>query len=381
MTGHIYIYGEVGKQVTLESVLKSIKPSNEDYVVHIHSPGGDVFEGFAIYNALKNTGKEIEVWVEGQCASIAMSIASAASPGKLFSNERGSLMIHNPSFQNISGQSKDLRNAADLLDQIKSQFLREWQSRTGLKPEQLSEMYNTETWMTPEQAKDLGFVDDVKPMLKAVACADIKRYHDMKQSQDKSKILAMIEGLGKAITSAFSSPKALTNTLADGTTQVEIAVEEGEDWVGKSITYADGTPLPPGEYTLASGETVTVGENSTIAQKTTPESEDMKTKEELAAKQQELDAAKAKIAELESALTSRNDAAAKAEAKIVAMSKETDEKLKKLSAELEAIKTQAMGDQTPPQMPTKPISKDGMPEPNDPIRLKFREIINKRNTD
>jgi len=177
VTQEIFIYGEVGKQVTLDTVLAKITPKATEYIVYIHSPGGDVFEGFAIYNALKNTGKEIEVRIVGQCASIATSIASAASPGRLFMNEKGSFMIHNPSFMQISGESKDLRNAAELLDQIKSQFLKEWSSRTGLSSEQLSKMYDAETFLTPMQAKEMGFVDEVKEELKAVAKADFKKYH------------------------------------------------------------------------------------------------------------------------------------------------------------------------------------------------------------
>lgn len=212
MTGHIYIYGEVGEQVTLESVLKKITPSADDYVVHIHSRGGDVFEGFAIFNALKNTGKEIEVRIEGVCASIAASIASVASPGKLFMNSKSSFMIHNPRFDKISGQSKDLRNAADLLDQIRSLFLKEWTGRTGLNPQQLAELYDNETWLGPDEAKQMGFVDEVEEVLKAVAKADYKKYKNMK---DKSTILAFAEDFMNKVKSLWN-PTAVTLTLSDG---------------------------------------------------------------------------------------------------------------------------------------------------------------------
>jgi ATP-dependent protease ClpP protease subunit len=255
---HVYIYGEVGDQVTLDTVLKKITPAADSYIVHIHSRGGDVFEGFAIFNALKNTGKEIEVRIEGVCASIAASIASVASPGKLLMNSKGSFMIHNPRFDKISGQSKDLRNAADLLDQIRSLFLKEWTSRTGLSPDQLAELYDNETWLGPDEAKSMGFVDEVEEALKAVAKADFKKYQRMK---DKNTILAFATDFMTKVQGLFS-PKAITDTLADGT--VVIVDAEDGDWTGKSITYEDGSPVPPGTYELNGGRVLTVGENSMV---------------------------------------------------------------------------------------------------------------------
>lgn len=368
MESHINIYGEVGKDVTLQSVLSKITPKATSYVVHIHSPGGDVFEGYAIYNALKNTGKEIEVRIEGVCASIATTIASAASPGKLFMNSKAQFMIHNPKFQNISGEAQDLRTAAGLLEQIKSQFLKEWSTRTGLSSEKLSQMYDNETWLSPEQAKEMGFVDDIQEVLKAVAYADIKKYNQM---QDKKEIKGMIEKLSDAINKFLSpraeAPKAKTETLKDGTV---IVVPDDEDWVGKSVTTEDGAPLPPGVHELASGFTVTVDENGNVTEKTKVEvePEDMETKKQL-------EEAQAKIKELESALEARNNAATTAEAKVVSLQAKLTTDVKKLADELEKIKTTAIGDQTPPDKGVKiqPVN-NGKPVV-DPMQEFFRKTI------
>lgn len=356
--------------MTLQNVLSKITPKAESYVVHIHSPGGDVFEGFAIYNALKNTGKEIEMRIEGVCASIAMTILSAASPGKIFSNSKGQLMVHNPKFQNVSGEEKDLRNAADLLKQIKSQFIKEWTGRTGLEADVLSQMYDTETWLTPEQAKEMGFIDEIQDSLRAVAYGDYKKFTHMK---DKNKIMAMVDNLGKALTK-FLSPKAMTYTLSDGQ-QIEVDSEDGE-WVGKSITYADGTPVPPGEYTLENQDVILVGEGSTITEVRTPETEakteepeDMKKLEEAQAKITELEA---KNKELESALEARNTAATKAEAKVVALQSQINTEVKKLADELEKIKTTTVGDDTPPALATKQPQANGAV---DPMKQLFGQLI------
>lgn len=376
--GHIYIYGEVGAEVTLESVLKKITPSAESYVVHIHSRGGDVFEGFAIFNALKNTGKEIEVRIEGVCASIAASIASVASPGKLFMNSKGSFMIHNPKFDKISGQSKDLRNAADLLDQIKGLFLKEWTARTGLGQEQLAAMYDKETWLGPDEAKQMGFVDEVEEVLKAVAKADYQKYKHMK---DKNTIIAFAKDFMNKVNALFS-PKAITDTLADGT--VVIVQSEDGDWTGKQITYEDGSPVPPGTYELNGGRTLTVGENSTVETVTEveaiaePEPEnDMKLKEE----NQQL---KARITELESALQARNDAAAKLETdkvKLEAKAKGLEDalnvKVKALETELNKFKTETVGDTTAPAKAMKaPIANQALEM--DPMQKFFQQVTENR---
>jgi ATP-dependent Clp endopeptidase proteolytic subunit ClpP len=374
VTQEIFIYGEVGKQVTLDTVLAKITPKATEYIVYIHSPGGDVFEGFAIYNALKNTGKEIEVRIVGQCASIATSIASAASPGRLFMNEKGSFMIHNPSFMSISGESKDLRNAAELLDQIKSQFLKEWSSRTGLSSEQLSKMYDAETFLTPTQAKEMGFVDEVKEELKAVAKADFKKYQYMK---DKNKIVAWANDfLAKVMgLSSEDLPKAeVTETLADGTV-IKVQTEDG-DWTGKQVTLEDGSPVPPGTYELSGGATFTVDESGLVTEKKDAEAEqkeeespenDMKLKEEN-------EALKAKIVELESALEARTTTEAKLQAKASELENKLNVQVKALSDELKKFKETTVGDQTPPAKAVNaPLA--NQPVTNDPLQKLFGQYI------
>lgn len=377
MVGHIYIYGEVGQEVTLDTVLKKITPSADNYVVHIHSRGGDVFEGFAIFNALKNTGKEIEVRIEGVCASIAASIASVASPGKLFMNSKGSFMIHNPRFDKISGQSKDLRNAADLLDQIRSLFLKEWTVRTGLNPVQLAELYDSETWLGPEQAKEMGFVDEVEEVLKAVAKADYQKYKNMK---DKSTILAFAEDFMNKVKGLWS-PRSVTDTLEDGT---KINVPDEGDWIGKSVTLEDGTPLPAGPHTLQSGKVIVVGDDGNIVEVTEPEpgaDADKKEPDNDIKMKEENEQLKARVAELESALQARNDASAKLEndkVKLEAKAKGLEDaltvKVKALTDELRLFKETTVGDTT---LPAKAINQPPVNTPVavDPMKKLFGQII------
>lgn len=373
MIGQIFIYGEVGKQVTLDSVLKEITPKATSYVLHIHSNGGDVFEGYAIYNALRNTGKEITTHIEGVCASIATLIASAGQ--KIIMNTKSQFMIHNPTVSNTSGDSKDLRNVAGQLDRIKSQLIDSWVGRTKLSKQQLSEMYDNETWLTPEQAKELGFVDEVQEVLKAVASADIKKFKSM---EDKKTLIGRIEKL----INNFFTPKNAAETLADGTV---VLVPDDDDWVGKNITLEDGTPLPPGEYPLSSGFIVVVGEGGAIAEKREPmedkkpdEAEPKENEEDMKFKE-ENEALKAKIVELESALAARNEAAEKAEAKAKTFENKLNVDMKQVMDELAKFKNTTAGDTTPPDKGAKmPFQKDAPVV--DPMQNFFKQhVIDRRN--
>lgn len=372
MTGHIYIYGEVGKQVTLDTVLKNITPKTSDYIVHIHSPGGDVFEGYAIYNAIKNTGKNITVHIEGVCASIATLIAATGS--KIIMNNKSQFMIHNPRITSMGGEAKDLRNVAGQLDKIKSQLIQSWVGRTSLSMDELSTMYDNETWLNPEQAVELGFADEIREVLKAAAFADIKKYNRM---EDKKNFLAKI---GRMIDNLLS-PKNMTETLEDGRV---VVVPDGDDWTGQPITLEDGSALEDGTYTLAGGKTITVA-GGTVTQVSEPEAitenqpeatetpEDMELKEKLAA-------AEARIKELESAVEAKTNEATQAEVKAKSFENKLNTEVKTLKDQIKKFENTTVGDT---KAPTKVVPVEaGGPVTVDPMQEWYKKNhIDKRNTD
>ena len=117
--------------------------------------------------------------------------------------------------------------------------------------EKLWALYDNETWLTADEAKAMGFVDEVVDAIKAVAKVDLKHYKMKDQN------------LWTKIQNLFSLKKfknEFTETLADG--RVIIVMSDDEDWTGKQVIYEDGTPLEPGEYPLADGKVITVGEIS-----------------------------------------------------------------------------------------------------------------------
>ncbi len=131
--------------------LKNIK-------ITINSPGGSVFDGMAIYNMISDVREKVTVEVDGLAASISSIIAMAGK--KLVMREGTFLMIHNP-WTMMAGGSDDLRKEADVLDKIKDQLVGIYQNKTNLKASDIEAMMKEETWMTPTEARAMGFADEV----------------------------------------------------------------------------------------------------------------------------------------------------------------------------------------------------------------------------
>ena len=381
----LWIYGIIGdkpkgaveKYYSFTDFRTEFDPDAEDYVVHIFSPGGDVFQGFAMYNALKNTGKKIKVIVDSVCASIATLIASTADPGQLFMNETGQWLVHNPSFQNISGDARDLRTGADQLDQIKTLLINSYRKRTGMSDTALWEILNTGKPMTAQQAQQLGFVDQVIGDFKAVAYADLTFLQDM----EHNVVLQAIKALETKISSLWK-PKNMSITTADGT--VLMVMSEDGEWAGKQVSREDGTPLEPGEYPLTDGRILVVGDQSTIAEVKEAQAKTEETPEDMKAKE-ELEKAQARIKELESALEARNTAETEAkamveaeQAKVKTLQNKIDTDMKNMQSELERLKGITAGDTSLPDLGVQKQINDGKQPVADPLTSWFAQKFGDR---
>jgi ATP-dependent protease ClpP protease subunit/uncharacterized coiled-coil protein SlyX len=345
MTGHIFIYGEIGSSVTVESVQNQIDPKATEYEVHISSVGGDVYSGYAIYGILSNLNKPTTVVIEGVCASIATLIAQAGD--KVVMTKPAEFMIHNPYVQ-LAGDSDELRDAASQLDRIKSTIIGVYRKRTGLSDDELSKMMTDETWMTADEAKQRGFVDEVQEKLKAVAYIDLTK---IKMSKEKNKLVEILDkGFADLKAMISGTPKNMaTVTLEDGSVVIVGTESEAptvEEMVGASIVKEDGAPVEDGEYKTAEGVTVVVeGGVITAAQAAVPE------EAEASAEPSEVDALKAKIAELEAALAAKDEAVVEAESKVTVQDKTIKQfkaQVEKLEAKYTELKNITVGDANPP---------------------------------
>ena len=132
-------------------------------VLHINSEGGDLFEGVAIYNLLKDSGVEIECVIEGFCASSASVIAMSAN--KIIMRRGAFMMIHKPvTFAN--GTSEELIKCAEVLNMITENIIDIYQARTGLSRDMINDLMTKETYMSGQMAKNFGFCDEYEDEIK-----------------------------------------------------------------------------------------------------------------------------------------------------------------------------------------------------------------------
>jgi len=140
--------------------------------LRIHSLGGDVLEGNAIYNAIRRHEGGVTVQIDGIAASMASVIAMAGSPVQMAEN--GFLMIHNP-WSFAVGDAEEMERSAELLQKMTDGLIAIYAARTGLEDDELREMMATETWLTAAEAKEKGFIDEITDRLEIAASLDRKK--------------------------------------------------------------------------------------------------------------------------------------------------------------------------------------------------------------
>lgn len=384
MTGDIFIYGGIGTdrgEVSFDIVNKQIieNKAADELIVHIISPGGDVFEGEAIYNALRNTGKKITTHIEGTCASIATLIAGAGE--KIIMNKTARFMIHNPKISDLNqaADSRELRHVANQLDKIKGLFMNVWDAQTirrgkPISEERLSELYDNETWMTADEAQQMGFVDESVDAIKAVAKINLPKIKSEMKDENK------INGLINRMTNFFKFRNEFLETLEDGT-KVVVMSEDG-DFTGKQVVYEDGTPVPAGEHKLVSGKTLVVGDNGTISE--VKEAAVDNTQDQEMEKDKLIEQLKAQLAEAQAkadqavaqVTTAQSEAVtAKADA-LKFQNKVTEIEKSFIALKEEALKT--VGDRT--EQPKGPVFKNtGKVEDFDPMGEEVMKFYKNRN--
>ena len=158
---NINIYGDITSWEWFESDVSSYTLSKElegldvDTInVYINSYGGEVAEGLAIYNALKRHKAKIKTFCDGFAASIASAIFMAGDE-RIMSNA-SLLFIHN-AWTIAEGNANDFRKQAEDLDKITQASINVYMEHVNITEEELKRMLDAETWITPQDALEMGF--------------------------------------------------------------------------------------------------------------------------------------------------------------------------------------------------------------------------------
>jgi ATP-dependent Clp protease protease subunit len=148
-----------GEGVTAKRIAGALRAIGErDVTVNVNSPGGDYFEGLAIYNMLREHKGKVTVKVLGLAASAASVIAMAGDEVRIA--RAGFFMIHN-TWVIAMGDRNALREVADWLEPFDRAAADIYAARTGLKESEIAKMLDRETWIPGSQAVEDGFADEL----------------------------------------------------------------------------------------------------------------------------------------------------------------------------------------------------------------------------
>jgi len=160
-TADLFIYDEIGMWgVTASDLVAALADLDaETITVRINSPGGDVFDGIAIYEALQSHPATVNTQIDSLAASAASFIALAGETVTI--SEFGQMMIHDPYTIGI-GNAQDLRETADLLDRQGDNIAAIYAKKAGGSVSDWRAAMRVETWYSSSEAVSAGLADAVK---------------------------------------------------------------------------------------------------------------------------------------------------------------------------------------------------------------------------
>lgn len=173
-----------GGGITAKTVSKQLRAIGGPVEVQINSPGGDVFEGFAVYNVLREHPYDVNIKVIGMAASAASVIAMAGDTVQI--GAAAFVMIHNCWCIGI-GNRHEFRELADFLEPFDQALAAVYESRTGQKLSDITKWMDAETYMSGQTAVERGFADELLPSDQieedAKAKADTKRVNEVRSME------------------------------------------------------------------------------------------------------------------------------------------------------------------------------------------------------
>lgn len=135
----------------------------KDIHIYINSPGGSVTAGLAIYDVMQFIKCDIRTYCMGQAASMGSLLLAAGTAGKRYALPNSRVMVHQPLIGGggISGQASDIAIHAEEMLYIKKKLTEIYVEHTGKSYEELEKGMDRDNFMSAEQAKDFGLVDQV----------------------------------------------------------------------------------------------------------------------------------------------------------------------------------------------------------------------------
>lgn len=260
----ILIYGEIGGDIVSSSVVSELKGLDTDELtVRVNSPGGDVYEGLAIMNALRSHPATVTAVVEGLAASAASFIAVGGAD-RVVMRPTAEIMVHE-AMSFIGGNAADMSRVVDDLDRISANLSTVYAERSGGDPAEWRERMRAETWFSAEEAVAVGLADAVEDGRAAVAAVSGRVTNHFKyrgRSVAPSPTLTALSGQKEDSGMGSLSREDVVNIVREVmnetvtvTSDVEVSYPEGSTVVptGKVVIEPQGE-LPPSGLSFAVSE-------------------------------------------------------------------------------------------------------------------------------
>ena len=169
-----YIEDDMANLVIAQLLFLEAEDADKDVYLYINSPGGSVTAGLAIYDTMQYIKPGVATICMGQAASMGALLLCAGAKGKRFALPHSRIMIHQP-LAGVQGQATDIDIQAREILRIRDELNRILVQHTGQLLDRIRQDTDRDFFMTAEQAKEYGIVDEViashAPLLKAAAAA------------------------------------------------------------------------------------------------------------------------------------------------------------------------------------------------------------------
>lgn len=242
----------------IDAFCNSIPADDNQIEVRLHCDGGSVTEGWAMYDRLRATGKEITCIVEGNAASMATVILMAAPKERRKAYENAHILVHNPwAVVMTAADADDMQKMANDLKAEQERLVNLYVERCGVDRDTIQSLMDEDKFITAAEAKELGIIGEIIPPISAKVRTTTNPINMNEVNVKASLLDRMLAKLGfKTLDEAASLEiKALELSTADGQT-LTIEREEGQPQVGDAAN-------PDGEWLMPDGTTIVV-ENGVI---------------------------------------------------------------------------------------------------------------------
>ena len=150
----------VANSIVSQLLFLQAQDSEKDIYLYINSPGGSVTAGFAIYDTIQHIKPDVQTICIGMAASMGSFLLAAGAKGKRYALPNAEVMIHQP-LGGAQGQATEIEIAANHILKTREKLNRIFSERTGQSIEKIQQDTDRDNFLTAEEAKAYGLVDEV----------------------------------------------------------------------------------------------------------------------------------------------------------------------------------------------------------------------------